>query len=103
MFIIPQISNSVKVFIENFPTTAASCKEWMEGVLSNNPELLDQIKNFNPDWEKVANSTISFVQENANGIIGVILSVPIVATVYEVYSNYSKELDNTVKKSKAKI
>jgi len=84
--IIPQIINSAQVFAKNLPSIIEICKGWLEGILKNNPDLLEQVQNFNPNVDEITSNVTNFLQENANGIIG--NSVNVISNVFTQIVNF---------------
>jgi len=70
VLIIPQLINTGKIFIENFPYAYATVKNWTMDILSSYPEISEKVQNYNPDWNQLLEQTANALKNNSSGIIG---------------------------------
>lgn len=69
--VIPEFINTVSIFKESIPTAFNSCQEWAKELMSNNPEVIEKINSFKPNWEQIDAEFGTWIKNVATGIIGV--------------------------------
>lgn len=70
LIIIPQLANTVEIFKENLPVAFNNAKDWLLEHARNNPETMEKIKAFTPNWAELDASTTEMVKNAISGIIG---------------------------------
>jgi len=68
--IIPQFVNTIRILIENLPQTTETVKKWFEEVAKNNPQILETIQNFNPDWNQIIDNSSETIKNSLGGVVG---------------------------------
>lgn len=107
--VIPQLISVIVMFIREVPGMVYDIKEWAIEMTKQYPDISNQIRNIEINWDKITNDIISFVTNIASGVvtssIGFIVSViggifdAIIAIVFAIYILNSKEkLKEQVKK-----
>ncbi len=71
LIVIPQVVNTVDIFKENLPVAFNNTRDWVLEHARNNPQIIEKIKSFTPNWEELDASTTEMVKNAASGIIGV--------------------------------
>ena len=71
LIIIPQLVNTVDIFKENLPVAFNNTKEWILEHARNNPEIIERVKSFTPNWEELDANTTEWIKNAASGLIGV--------------------------------
>lgn len=71
LIIIPQLVNTVDIFKENLPVAFNNAKDWILEHARNNPEVMDKVKSFTPNWEELDVTTTEWIKNAASGLIGV--------------------------------
>ena len=71
LIIIPQLVNTVDIFKENLPVAFNNAKDWILEHARNNPEIMDKVKSFTPNWEELDATTTEWIKNAASGLIGV--------------------------------
>ena len=69
--VIPEFINTISIFKDSIPTAFNTCKEWLENVMSNNPQVIEKINEFKPDWQQLDEDVTTWIKSTATGIIGV--------------------------------
>lgn len=69
--VIPEFINTISIFKNSIPTAFNTCKEWLENVMSNNPQVIEKINEFKPDWQQLDENVTTWIKSTATGIIGV--------------------------------
>lgn len=69
--VIPEFINTISIFKDSIPTAFNTCKEWLENVMSNNPQVIEKINEFKPDWQQLDENVTTWIKSTATGIIGV--------------------------------
>lgn len=69
--VIPEFINTISIFKNSIPTAFNTCKEWLENVMSNNPQVIEKINEFKPDWQQLDKNVTTWIKSTATGIIGV--------------------------------
>lgn len=69
--VIPEFINTISIFKESIPTAFNTCKEWLKEIMSNNPEVIEKINNFKPDWQQVDTNVTEWIKNTATSLIGV--------------------------------
>lgn len=70
LLVIPQLGNTVNILKENIPTAFNNAKEWAIEKAHNNPQILEKINEFTPNWKEVDANATEWVKNAATGIIG---------------------------------
>ena len=71
LIIIPQLVNTIDIFKENLPVAFNNAKDWILEHARNNPEILEKVKSFTPNWEELDANTTEWIKNAASGLIGV--------------------------------
>lgn len=71
LIIIPQLVNTIDIFKENLPVAFNTSKDWILEHARNNPEILEKVKSFTPNWEELDANTTEWIKNAASGLIGV--------------------------------
>lgn len=69
--VIPEFINTISMFKDSIPTAFNNAKEWLEEVMRNNPDFIEKIKSFKPDWQQLDQNVTDWIKGAATGIIGV--------------------------------
>ena len=70
LLVIPQVGNTVNILKENIPTAFNNAKEWAIEKAHNNPQILEKINEFTPNWKELDANATEWVKNAATGIIG---------------------------------
>ncbi len=70
LIIIPQLANTVDIFKENLPVAFNNAKDWILEHARNNPETIDKITSFTPNWAELDATTTETVKNAISGLIG---------------------------------
>lgn len=109
--VIPQIANSIKTIIEQFPSYVDTLSIWLSNLLENNPEIehrvMDIINKYSIDFEKFINSEViprlnniimvislsaySIIKSFWNLIIGFIISIYVLSSK-ELFAAQAKKI-----------
>ena len=99
--VIPQLISVIYMFISDVPELAYNIKEYAIELTKQYPDVSDQIKNIEIDWNKVASDIVNFITGLGKNIItssiGAIVSLigglfnTIVSIVFAIYILISKE------------
>lgn len=84
--VIPEFINTISIFKENIPEAFNTCKEWLEGVMSDNPEVIQKINDFKPDWQQLDSDLTEWIKNAATGIIGV--SIDFIISLFSGVVNF---------------
>jgi len=108
--VIPQLISVIIMFVREVPGVAYDIKDWAVELTEQYPDISNQIKGIEIDWDKVTKDVISFVSNLAGSLvtssIGMIVSVvggifdSIVTLVFAIYILKDKE---KLKKQATKI
>ena len=73
--VIPEFINTISIFKDSIPSAFNTCQEWARDLMSNNPEIVEKINEFKPDWQQIYDETGTWIKSMATGIIGVSIDV----------------------------
>ena len=99
--VIPELISVISMFIKDIPNFAIKIKDWAIDLTDQYPEISNQIKSIEIDWNSVTNELINFSKNLAGSVvtssIGVIISIVggvfdfIISVVFAIYILSSKE------------
>lgn len=99
--VLPELVNTFEVFKQNIPSMFSRIQIKAEELMINYPNVVNKIKQINPDWKHVEITTDDFLKDgfaniistSVNFIISAISSVVsfIVAIIFAIYMLYQKE------------
>lgn len=99
--VIPQLISVIVMFAKNIPNLANDIKEWALSLTVQSPDISEQIKSIEIDWQKIVNDILnlasnvagSLVTSSIGFVIGLIGGIfdTIVSIVFAVYILTGKE------------
>lgn len=99
--VVPELVKTVSIFAQNIPSVGENIKQWLENITTNYPEISNQIKNINLDWDSINESIMEYAQTGLgailNGSITFIMSTIsgivnfVVGFIFAVYILLQKE------------
>ena len=99
--VIPQLISVIVMFVKDLPGLALDIKEWAINLTRQYPDISNQIKNIEIDWNSVTNDIFNFTSNLAGSLvtssIGFIISFVggvfdfIISFVFAIYILSSKE------------
>ena len=106
--VVPELVKTVSMFAQNIPSVGENIKQWLENITTNYPEISNQIKNINLDWDSINESIMEYAQTGLgailNGSITFIMSTIsgivnfVVGFIFAVYILLQKE--NLIRQTK---
>ena len=67
--VVPELVKTVSMFAQNIPSVGENIKQWLENITTNYPEISNQIKNINLDWDSINESIIEYAQTGLGAIL----------------------------------
>ena len=99
--VVPELVRTVSMFAQNIPAVGENIKQWLENITTNYPDISNQIKNINLDWNAINDSIIEYAQTGLgailNGSINFIMSTIsgivnfVVGFIFAIYILLQKE------------
>lgn len=84
--VIPEFINTISIFKDSIPSAFNTCQEWARDLMSNNPEIVEKINEFKPDWQQIYDETGTWIKSMATGIIGV--SIDVIVSIFSGIINF---------------
>lgn len=84
--VIPEFINTISIFKDSIPSAFNTCQEWARDLMSNNPEIVEKINEFKPDWQQIYDETGTWIKSMASGIIGV--SIDVIISIFSGIINF---------------
>lgn len=84
--VIPEFINTISIFKDSIPSAFNTCQEWARDLMSNNPEIVEKINEFKPDWQQIYDETGTWIKSMATGIIGV--SIDVIISIFSGIINF---------------
>ena len=84
--VIPEFINTISIFKDSIPSAFNTCQEWARDLMSNNPEIVEKINEFKPDWQQIYDEAGTWIKSMASGIIGV--SIDVIISIFSGIINF---------------
>ena len=84
--VIPEFINTISIFKDSIPSAFNTCQEWARDLMSNNPEIVEKINEFKPDWQQIYDEAGTWIKSMATGIIGV--SIDVIISIFSGIINF---------------
>ena len=84
--VIPEFINTISIFKDSIPSAFNTCQEWARDLMSNNPEIVEKINEFKPDWQQIYDEAGTWIKSMASGIIGV--SIDVIVSIFSGIINF---------------
>ena len=84
--VIPEFINTISIFKDSIPSAFNTCQEWARDLMSNNPEIVEKINEFKPDWQQIYDEAGTWIKSMATGIIGV--SIDVIVSIFSGIINF---------------
>ena len=99
--VLPELVNTIEIFKQNLPSMFSNIQLKAEQLMRNYPNVVEKIKQINPDWKSIELTTNDFLKDgfaniistSVNFIISAISSIVsfIIAIIFAIYMLYQKE------------
>lgn len=84
--VIPEFINTISIFKDSIPSAFNTCQEWARDLMSSNPEIVEKINEFKPDWQQIYDEAGTWIKSMASGIIGV--SIDVIISIFSGIINF---------------
>lgn len=99
--VIPALSDSLQVLTRDIPKSFNRFQKWVVKLLTDMPELQDQVKSLKIDWNSLYSKAGSFLSQGIGGIFNSAFSIVnqivsgaytvLMATIFAIYLLFQKE------------